>query len=91
MSMPMIPTVKGDSIPGQKPSHNSGNRYFSCSQEKMHVIAQQGPCVARSGTSEQQVAKAIKKSVPITVASKDYPPFDPSNDNVMQRRWCVYS
>lgn len=91
MSMPMISTVKGHRIPGQKPSHDSGNRYTSCSQEEMHMIAEQRPCVAGSGTSQQQLAKAIKKSVPITIFSKDRLPFDPSDDNVMQRPCSVYS
>jgi len=57
----------------------------------MHVIAEQGPCVAESGTFQQQLAKAIEKSVPITLISKDHPPFDPSNYYMVQRPWSVYS
>jgi len=55
------------------------------------VIAEQSPCVAGSGTFQQQLAQAIKKSVPITIVSKDHPPFDPSDDYMVQRSCSVYS
>ena len=55
------------------------------------MIAEQCPCVAGSGTSLQQFAKAIKECVPITMVSKDRLLFDPSDDNVMHRSWSVYS
>jgi hypothetical protein len=91
MSMTTISAIKGHRIAGQKPSHYFGNRYTSCSQKEMHVIAEQGPCVAGSETSQQQLAQAIKKSVPIAVVPKDHPPLDPSDDYMVQRPRSVYS
>ncbi|MFO7601899.1 MAG: hypothetical protein R6X27_19130 [Candidatus Desulfacyla sp.] len=41
--------------------------------------------------SQQQLAQAIKKSVPITIVSKNHPPFDPSDDDMVQRPCSVYS
>jgi hypothetical protein len=57
----------------------------------MKMIAKQGPCVAGSGTSNQQFAKALKKSIAIAVVSKDGFPFDSSDDYMVQRPWSIYS
>jgi hypothetical protein len=57
----------------------------------MSVLAEQCPSVTGSATSQQQLAKAIDKGVPISIISKDHPPFDTSDNNMMQRPRSVYS
>jgi hypothetical protein len=89
--MPTISMIESYRVAGQKPSHYSRNRYISCSQEEMCMIAEQGPCIARRGTSQQQIAESLKKSVPITTVAKDHSLFDPSDDYMVQRPWSVYS
>jgi hypothetical protein len=39
----------------------------------------------------QRLAKPIEKSVPITIISKEHPPFDPSDDYMVQGTWSIYS
>jgi len=57
----------------------------------MRVIAKQCPCVAGSGTPNQQFVQALNKIIAIAIVSKDHPPFDPPDDYMMQGPWSIYS
>jgi hypothetical protein len=61
MPVTRIASVKRHGIPGQELSHHPGDWDSPRSQEKVSVVAKQGPCVARGGAPDQDLAKTIEK------------------------------
>jgi hypothetical protein len=57
----------------------------------MSVVAKQGPCVARGGTPDQNLAKTFEKRIAILIGPKDRGLLNPADHYMVERPWSIYS
>ena len=91
MSVTRIASIERHGIPGQELSHHPCDWDSPRSQEKVSVVAKQGPCVARGGAPDQDLAKTIEKGIAILIGSKDRGSLNPEDHYMVERPGCIYS
>ena len=71
MAGSVVSPVMGYRITGQKPSHQSRNRYDSGSDQQVKVVVQQCPCQAPDSRVCQKGSQAVQK-IPSVIIIQEY-------------------
>jgi len=86
-----MPAIIADGISGKHPLHDSRYWCISGFEEKMYMIGNQSPCVAKRSGLQYDRPKPFEKIVPVMVIAKYHPAFDPSSNDVVQCTGCINS
>ena len=81
--MPVVSSIVGHGVAGQKSSHDSGNGNVTGSYEEMDVVLHKAPGIARGFGFDQNIAQAIQKMVPIEIVLEDSFSLNSSDDEVV--------
>ncbi|MEI6261372.1 MAG: hypothetical protein WCR46_15900 [Deltaproteobacteria bacterium] len=71
MAMTLMPPIELDGISRQKPSHDSGDRRKTSTQQKMQVVGYQRPCKTIGVRFNQHMAESVHKSIPVHIVKED--------------------
>ncbi len=83
--------VEAYGITGEQSPHGRGNGCLTGAQQQMDMIGHQGPRIADGFGVGEQFAEPIEEILPVGVILENRLPFDPTDDDMLQRTWCIYS
>jgi len=83
MPVATMPPVEFNGITGQKPSHDTGDRRTTATQQKVSMVGYQCPCETSGIRLNQHSAKPGHKRITIRIVPKDFAALNSPHDNVV--------
>jgi hypothetical protein len=91
MAMTAMVAIELACIPGKDSTHDRRQGGRPGSQQEMNMVGHQGPCEAGRMAVCKNLSKAIEEGITISVGPENVPSLDPTNHDVVESTWGVYS
>src|SRR3990172_11633539 len=83
MAVALMATVEPDCIAGKQATHNRCDGFFARTKQKMCMVRDQCPRVARGGSLGENLPQARQEIIPVCIVPEDVAPLYPPNHDVV--------